>query len=120
MGHFHGFSFAVKDQKPQKIADLKSSINEAVFTSPATGHLTSILTIGCEAALTIPRKTFTKSELEITEAFLGTVWHKMGRLVIPEEQLAVILNGDALINKILFHYPPWVKVRTSCALHTSK
>jgi thiamine kinase-like enzyme len=105
MGRFHGLSFAFKDQNPQKFADLKSSINETVFTSSATGHFNSILTSGWKASLEIARKTFTTDHLQIIEAYLGNVWNKMVTLATPQEPYAVILHGDAIINNILFHYP---------------
>jgi len=105
MGRFHGLSFAFKDQNPQTFADMKSSINETVFRSSATGHFNSILTSGWKAALGIARKTFTTEHLQIIEAFLGNVWNKMGTLATPQEPYAVILHGDAYTNNILFHYP---------------
>jgi thiamine kinase-like enzyme len=105
LGRFHGLSFAVKDQNPQKFAEMKSSLNETVFTSSATGHFNSILTSGWKAALGIARQTFTKQDMQIIEAFLGNVWDKMATLATPEEPHAVILHGDAFINNILFHYP---------------
>lgn len=105
LGRFHGLSIAVKNQNPQKFADLKSSVKETVFTSLATGNFNSILTKGWKAALGIARKTFAKEDLQIIEAFFGNVWDKMGTLATPEEPHAVILHGDAFINNILFHYP---------------
>ena len=105
MGRFHGLSFAFKDQNPQKFADLKSSIKETVFRSSAAGHFNSILTSGWKAALGIARKTFITDHLQITEAFFGNVWNKMGTLATPQEPYAVILHGDTITNNILFHYP---------------
>jgi hypothetical protein len=105
LGRFHGLSFAFKDQNPQTFADLRSSINETVFRSFATGHFNSILTSGWKAVLGIARKTFTTDDLQIIETFFGNIWNKMCTLATPQEPYAVILHGDVFINNILFHYP---------------
>jgi hypothetical protein len=105
MGRFHGLSFAFKDQNPQTFADLKTSINETLFRSTATGHFNSILTSGWKAVLGTARKTFTTHDLQIIEAFFGNIWNKMCTLATPQEPYAVILHGDVFINNILFHYP---------------
>ncbi|XP_017097394.2 uncharacterized protein [Drosophila bipectinata] len=108
LGKFHGYSYVIKHQDPEKFAKLSAGLRESRYSADEIHPTWALVAkMGVQRAVKAVATYQPQVDKELMQKFqlLLSDYYRYGRhLVAPREPLATLCHGDYLRNNVAYKY----------------